>query len=517
MITNQHVEPTVGRKKYSDGFSAILREAHEFFNENNIQMVSGFNEILAEETLFESYKERLNAGLSADEAEQLEQIMENARVDILKESSINGIAPIAGLSMPTVRKMWLKTALKNGIPTEAAKYPMFKISYLLPYLLDEKNEKHYLPEALRTPETTLGEKVRLTQEWIELSTYADGVNLIELSGGSTDDVIDPIFFIESVKLEDDTVMNLNVKLSLDKQIYKQFTLKDDTVETLFGSVDCMTGDMLITSFKQKVKAVKVKGWFSSENNQRTTTVSFEIKTHDVNIGTGSHFDALLPIEMLQDTMALYNIDGSAEMVDIMSQTIANKLDQEIYQFLKQSFESAPVQYAGEFDVKPMAGFAGTPTEWRKELKTTIEFWGTKMKQVTAYNKGYFVIMGNRLDVNLLPDINWTFRGAVSEKGGVTVDYDLGAVTYNNAFQIIASDLMPQGELRMFFVPTENDKMTYKYFPYSFNVERGYRSPKNVMLPSLMCTKRHTIEELIPCQCVIRIKNNDGSLINSYAI
>lgn len=129
-------------------------------------------------------------------------------------------------------------------------------------------------------------------------------------------------------------------------------------------------------------------------------------------------------------MALYNIDGSAEMVDIMSQTIANKLDQEIYQFLKQSFDSAPVQYTGSFDVKPMAGFAGTPTDWRRELKTTIEYWGTKMKQVTAYNKGYFVIIGNRLDVNLLPDVNWTFRGSVSEKGGVSVDYDLGAVSHN---------------------------------------------------------------------------------------
>lgn len=516
MNTNQHVEPTVGRMRYSDGFSSLLRETSEMFAENNVQMVSGFNEIIAEDSLFELYKEKLNSGLTADDAEQLGQLMENARVEMLRESTINGIQPVAGLSMPTVRKMWLKTALKNAMPTQAAKFPAFKISYLLPYLLDENNEKHYLPEALRTPETTLGEKTRLTQEWIDLSE--DSINLIEKSNGKVGvDAIDPIFFIEKVQLDDATEVTVNAKLSLDSQIYKQFQLADGKTETLFGSLDGDSGELIITSFKGKVKKVKVKGWFSSENNNRTTTVSFEIKNKDVRIGTGAHIDALLPIEMLQDTMALYNIDGSAEMVDIMSQTIANKLDQEIYQFLKQSFDSAPVQYTGSFDVKPMAGFAGTPTDWRRELKTTIEYWGTKMKQVTAYNKGYFVIIGNRLDVNLLPDVNWTFRGSVSEKGGVSVDYDLGAVTYNNAFQIIASDLVPQGDLRMIFVPTENDKMTYCYFPYSFNVERGYRSPKNPLLPSLMCTKRHTIEELIPCQCVIRIKNNDGSLINQYMI
>lgn len=538
VLNNNNVAPTTGSKNYNDTYASTLREAVEFFKESNIEMVSGFSEIMSEDALFNVYKTRLNEGLDADTIEQLDQIMENSRFDMLRESSINQISPIAGLSMPTVRKMWLSTALKNAIPTEVAKVPTFSISYMEPYLIENDGTKHPLPEALRDFNNTLAEKVKLTQEWLPVTE--DAVNLIDKSeyGIKGMDVIDPIFYVEAVKVLIDPTATpdestgvypaealmekkVNIKLSLDKGLYSQFKFEDKdgniVSETIFGTVDCIEGDITLTSVKGTVKEMKIKGWFSSENNSKSTSVSFDIKQKKVNIGTGAHFNATLPIEWLQDTLALYNIDGTVEVVDLMSQTVSQKLDQEIRLFLEQSFDASGAPFQAYFDVKPSGAFAGLPTQWRAELKTVIEHWGTKLKQSTAYQHGYFVIVGNRIDVNLLPDINWTFRSIQSERGGVRVDYDLGAVTYNNVFQIVASDNMPQGTLRMFFVPTEKDKMSYKYYPYTFNVEKGYNDPKNPLVPSIMMTKRHTMEELVPCQCIIKILNNDGNMVTNQML
>jgi len=64
---------------------------------------------------------------------------------------------------------------------------------------------------------------------------------------------------------------------------------------------------------------------------------------------------------------------------------------------------------------------------------------------------------------------------------------------------------------MFFIPGIDRLMTYKYYPYTFNVERGYRDPNMANVPSIMMTKRHTIEEFTPLICQINILNNTGKV------
>jgi hypothetical protein len=230
----------------------------------------------------------------------------------------------------------------------------------------------------------------------------------------------------------------------------------------------------------------------------------------------------LPIEFLQDTLALYNIDATVESVDLMSQVTAQKLDLEIIKFFDDSFITSGSPYVGAFDTKPSAGFAGTPTEWRKEIRTMINWWADKLKTDALFTEGYFVIYGNPLDINLIPDINWQFKavgaGAQGERGGVTINYDFGVMTFNNIFQVVSSDNVPQGELTMFFVPTTDKYMTYKYYPYTFNIEKGgYINDQMPNVPSIMMTKRHTIEELIPMQVKIKILNNNGNIVSSYAL
>lgn len=529
MMNVNPYQPTVKTKGKSDGFTETMREAFEFFAESNVQMVSGFSEILSEDALFSEYVTRMTAGLGADEAEQLEQILENARLQILQESTISQVTPLVGLSMPTVRKMWVKTALKNAIPTETAKVPSFTISWMEPYLRDQDGTKHALPQSVRGLNDHF-QKPRLTQEYFTLPT-SETDNLLTatvINGVSASqvnhDAIDPILFIENAKLTVGTgveVVKVDLKLgqgSAEGQFYGVVKSADGSVsDTLFGHVNLETGAFELTSLKGLVKEVNFRGYLTHENNTRTQSVSFDIRRKDIRIGTGAHINAPLPIEWLQDTLALYNIDATVEVVDLMSNVVAQKLDHEIIAFFEKSFRESGSPFVGKFDVKPTAGFAGSPTEWRQELRTTIEWWATKLKSYTLFTQGYFVIFGNPIDINLMPDINWQFKQASGERGGVNVNYDFGVMTANNVYQIVASDNVPQGKLTMFFVPNTENYMTYKYYPYTFNVEKGYLDPQMPNVPSIMMTKRHTIEELIPMQVQIEILHNDGSLVSSYKL
>ena len=199
------MKPTVKANGFfgSDSFDDTLKDAMGYFAESNIQMVSGFNEILGEQALFTEYVSRLSEGLNADEAEALEQLLENSRYILLKESTVSQVTPIVGLSMPIVRKMWVKTALKNAIPTEVAKKPAFTIAWIEPYVRDANGKKTALPQAGEDSKSFLnlkdvpmpgtkgtagyGLKVNMTHNLIALAQAKHGVE--------KRDALDPIAHI----------------------------------------------------------------------------------------------------------------------------------------------------------------------------------------------------------------------------------------------------------------------------------------------------------------------------------
>lgn len=550
-----NVNPTVSRRNsLADEYSNILKESFEFFSEQGINMMADVKDILAEDALFSAYANRLCESLDPDDAEQLNQILENARLQTLQESSISGISPLAGLVMPTIRKLWLRVAMKNAIPTEAAKIPTFTISYFKPYIKEADGTKRYLPDDLRDEAKRGGiasKKALITTpvllptedglikladaETYEAATDSDGaelpaLNILAASGGIVEsgDTMDPIFAIDSVVVKDSTgafvTQKVDIKLSHEAKLYGQIVVNvtDDqgvvtetVTDTLIGSVNLSEGLVDLTSLKGNVTAVTFRGSISSETNRNSQSVGYDIDRKNITIGTGAHINAPLPIEMVQDSMALYNVDATLEVVDIMSNVVAQKLEYEIVDFFDNSFEAQGRPFIGYFDVKPAAGFAGSPLMWREEIRRVIDYQATKLKNHSAFTNGYFVIFGNPLDMQIIPNVSWTFTHTTDQKGGVEVEYDMGAFSGAHKYHLVSSLHVPQGKLRMFFVPESDKYMTYKYYPYTFNIEKGYLDPQNTLVPSIMMTKRHTIEEFIPVAAEIIIYNNDGSFIERY--
>lgn len=516
----------------SDAFSQTLKESAEYFMQNQQVNIlgEGFRDVLTDTQVFHTYVDKLVEGLQANEEAQMRTLLENNRTTILQESAVAGIPPIASLAMPTIRKMWAKVALKYAVPTEPVKTPAFSVSFSKPYIKDAvTGAKHYLPESLRSMDNGLAEKLKLatTQHALPMDNtdLLAGVGASALAGDS----IDRQFYLTSVVVtcKDagganpmDVTVAVKVKMDLNSRIYAEVSAKhtDGTVTTdvVMGSVNAEKGTVTAMALKGAVKSVGFLGYVSSEAHNRATNVSFEIERRDITIGTGEHIEASLPLEYLTDTMAMYNIDGASEVVDTMSNVTAQKVDQEIYRFLDACYQANPA-YHGSFDIHPSIHFAGNPKEWLEEVKRVIDFYATKMKMETYYYQGYFVIVGNPLDTMIIPNVSWTFNHVTDSQNGVEVDYSVGAMSGANRYTIISSDLVPTGELTMFFVPLTNKFMTFKYYPYTFNIVHNYLNSQNPNVPSIMMTKRQTLEEYLPIICKIDILNNNGTIVASSEI
>jgi hypothetical protein len=557
-------------------FNAVLLETSDFFKSQGVNIIGeGFKEIATNPALFESYVEALTEGSSADHAVVMGQLMANTNSGILRESSLSGIAPIASLSMPVIRKLWPKFAIKEVFKTEVAKTPRFVVSYMRPYLYKGTSDRIYLPKGLvDNPQAALG-MGKLKSDYVTatissaLLGSALSVNFGAANGGVGDSVVvenfglvagtdvgsatkrqplDSELRVVSVTLIDTAESGAGAPITL-----KVPTHRIDVTGSIFLSLtqtsagaalaspiqvivraDLVAGTALVASLgsvltiggkSYEAVTVVVRGGVSSEFNEVGFSVGFDIARLDIDIPTGQHINAPLPIEALNDMMALYQIDGTKETVDLMTNVFATRLDVEALDFLKTSFLNQPgvaefadypsaSAYSLVFDVRPAAGFAGSPKAWREELKPQIDFLGQKIKNQTYLQAGIFTIIGNPLDIQLLTNVDWQFRGGQgANMDGVDVDYSIGTYVGANAYRVISSVNVPQSEIYLVFTPNGDTQMTYKYYPYTFSTEMGYIDPNRSRVPSIMMTKRHAFAEFLPAVGRITIVNNNG--INQF--
>jgi hypothetical protein len=566
----------------SKDYNAVLLETADFFKSQGISIIGeGYKEIATNPALFESYVEALTEGVSADHSAAISQLMANTNAGILRESSLSGIAPIASLSMPVIRKLWPKFAIKEVFKTEVAKTPRFVVSYMRPYMYKGDSERIYLPKGLlRQPGAGLSGLGTIKDEYVtSVVTLAKGASTLvdfgvasgsgfantgfDLVAGSTvgsgtkRQNLDSEFRLVSVtgtlSFDADgtgsgTAVTAPVTVSLNKRIEVTGTIVADVTlsATLGGAVRSLSGQVIVRVDLVKATAlvavvgfattgtgtepttsvgnltVNLKAGVSSEFNERGFSIGFDIARLDIDIPTGQHINAPLPIEALNDMMALYQIDGTKETVDLMTNVFATRLDIEALEFLQGSFFNQPGvaefadypsagEYALVFDVRPAAGFAGSPKAWREELKPQIDFLAQKIKNQTYLQAGIFTLVGNPLDIQLLTNVDWQFRGGQgANMDGVDVDYSIGTYVGANAYRVIASVNVPAGSIYLVFTPNGDTQMTYKYYPYTFSTEMGYIDPNRSRVPSIMMTKRHTFAEFLPAIGLISIVNNDGN-------
>ena len=558
-------------------YNAVLQEANDFFQAQGMSIVGdGYKEIATNPHLFESYVETLTQGASANDAANMAQLMVNSNQALLRESSMTGIQPIASLSMPVIRKLWPKVALKDAVASEVAKTPRFVIAYTAPYMV-KGDKKVMIPRGLRDPlhdgltkdmhdalkkEFTAPKAVVLTAgsaqvvDWkndphVKIADTPSAIKVQPLdelrvvayrilaTKSSSDAAEAGKVYVDATGEVDTTAVGSNfadtvyevesIKIGKRLGVYDNGNYAFGNGAQLLVQFDGKNDKATVAAIGEGALVVLTAG-VSSEFNEESWDVGFDILRQDVDIPTGQHLNAPLPIEALQDMMALYQIDGTKEVVDLMTNVFAQKLDLEILDFLKKSYANQQNNEAYSdgtygvaedftlmFDCMPAAGFAGSPKAWREELKPLIDHLAEKIKVNTYLNNGSFTIVANPLDVALLANVDWQFRGGQGGNvDGVAVDYSVGTYVGANAYRVISSTNVPRGQMFIVFLPSGDTQMTYKYYAYSFSTEMGYTDPNRSRVPSIMMTKRHTLHGFMDAIGCIMILHNDGKSYFRYS-
>lgn len=533
-------------------YDIVLNETYDMFRAQGASILGeGYKEIATNPSLFNSYKEALLMESTANDAAMMSQLMDNTNTHILTESSLAGITPVASLSMPVIRKLWPKFGLKEAVKEEVAKAPRFVVSYTKPYLFraaaDGSEERVYLPRAMNaTPSvgknTKLTRVVKLTGDAptasIDFGTDAgadsiqvgnatvagEGTVVVSNTGSNikrqplNTDMKITLFALDNVvdtATENGLDISKNIVLDITDKItvLVRFDLQAGTAKVAaMGLESSQTLDLLIA------------GSVSPEYNEGTWSISYDIDRTDIAIGAGVHLNSPLPVEALQDMMALYQIDGTKETVDLMTNFFAQRLDLDVLEELDTAILNAPTQYVNdipsfgswEFDAIPAVGYAQGPKAWREELKTLIDQVASTIKNNTYLTTGTFVLVANPLDANLIQNIDWQFRGGDGAISAVAVDYSIGTYASGVAvYKVISSPNVPQGKILVNFIPEGNKQMTTKYYPYSFSTELGYQDPNRSRTPSIMMTKRHAFKTFLAACASITIKNNNGMPYREY--
>ena len=293
---------------------------------------------------------------------------------------------------------------------------------------------------------------------------------------------------------------------------------DGLKDTVFVTIDRRTGDLQAVSVSGHIKQIEIESYLSSEANNSADSVGFDVDYKDLDVGTGRHIAAPLSTEWLQDMKAVYQIDGALKLVDIISDFLAQKLDYEGLEHLENTFREGQTKYGvdtfeREFDVRPSTRYSGSFKEWRSEIRSVLDHLASTMKDKSYHTSGHFNIVGNELDVDLITNVDWMFNGGESERSAVNVNYNVGAVTGSNKFNILSTPNNKQGTLRVIYIPSTPDYTTVKYYPYAFNIENnnGYRDPNRPNLPAVVVNRRHIFDTIMPLVGRLNVLNNDGKL------
>lgn len=540
-------------------FLETLNETYDLFKSQGIAMIGrGYEEIATNKELFAQYVDTLTEGVvSAGAKADIAQLMANTNADMLSEA-FNGITPVASLAGPMIRKLWPMFALKNAVKTKVATVPALVIPYLKPYYEDKAGNKYYIHGG-SAGDAYLKNATDLAGNYLEKSiaiTSGVGNFVFKSATDSTlrNESIDADFTLVGAEYGDYT-LSLNKKLGIERVIVADYVLAakaavvaDETKGiTAKAAVTDEKGTILVRTDLDKgvvsvavvrtdgvatasqIKAVVVRAHYSTEMNNFVTSWGLESAREPIQIGSGEHMVAPLTTEMIKDWNALYQIDGTKEILNVMTNAFAYQVDYKILQFLHDSFVNQPgngefkdagypaaTDYIAVFDVMPAPGFAGGPKMWREELKLVIDHLAARIINQTHLGNGVFNIIGNPLDIQIITNVAWSFRGGQGTVDGVNVTYSLGTYSGAYTYKVIQTEIVPEGVIYLDFLPEDDQQMTYNYWAYSFSTEVGYRDPNHPNVPAVLMTKRDVLHEFMPAIGAIKIVGNGiGSAYNPF--
>ena len=560
--------------EFKDGLKSTL----ESLRTQGFNGITDFQKIAESDIAFENYRNLLFDGVIADtvsesaystsaltagddyyglHAAKLEQVVENAREMLVTEaSSVGQLQPIQALTMPLMKKGYIKMAYKDAIQTVTADGPLINIGYERDFIKNKAGKKYYVPDIFY-PEnedqlkevltSTVGKEVSskfYPTDAAKTLPFQD-LDILGESGGGLQfrDSLALDFCIDTVKIKvpcetsvdasgfiATDVSGLNIKPNLQtgsfgaKITAKSQKTGDTTVVTeyLTGLVDFYAGTVSVMSSGGSILKVKFGGHLSSSNNDIGTEIDRERHNEQVTIPEQERMNTGLTVEKIRDEKVLANIDVTVDTVSRLSDSLQQMKDTKMKFFLEKSYQNAKtgavqlqkpmgydIKFTEEiaFPMQPQGDYMLPESEWRtKQLKFYLERFMLTMAQKLRVDGMMFTFVANPTMCSYLEDVKWVVDEN-TKIGGVKLDYKFGIMTVSGVrIHVISTqkELFSKG-FRVIAYPLTDQLITYRQYDYTFFIENNYRNSNTPLTPNIMVAQRYLNYEILPVQAEFYLK------------
>lgn len=428
---------------FTDGLKAAFEATKDT---TRCDAVQNFKELIQDDQLFESYRDLMFGDVLGDQAvsegsttyaalsancennldlgymqlhnDKLDQLIENTRSIMYEASTVGQLEPIVALTLPLMKKAYIKAAYKDAIPTITADKMLINIGYERDFLKDRNGKKYYLPDIFY-PENedeyrdvlkgTVGKEISNKLYPTSGALPFDKLNLLGESGGSlatrdvlgydlmidrvvvkipaptsAADALDPTTAVDGVDYSSTGEVTKTVTGIKIKPNYQTATFsgeirvpslekdsdgkrKEDNVDTITGVIEFYAGLVSIACTNGIVQKVGFSGHLSSANNDVGTELDRERRNEQIPIPEQERLNTGLTVEKIRDEKMLSNIDVTVETVSKLSDTCYQFKDTNTKLFLEDSFQTAVEDSAG----------ARNPMGYNIRLADSVKFDLTK--------------------------------------------------------------------------------------------------------------------------------------------
>jgi hypothetical protein len=556
--------------------------------DKNILTKQGFRNIISDALLTREYIQRLTEGFTADQRETLSSLMEQTIIQARLQESYDTLSPFQALSLPLLRVLWPYNSMKDGIQTIVATSPTFLLTskhYFLVKTVGGTKVKLELPMnsavIANSPNGDIAQAnltVAVTNSAGVISAFATNTAFTSVLSQTTVQGLTTDIQVSSLSLATyplaipkhgwNTGKNI-VLTFVDQQFAGGVAVTSGAEGTLAGGTAdlYLTGSMILmpdldagtiqavltgtvrevltkTSGPGTLAAgtgialvsgnlvATVKGSATEKWNENQWSMEYKTESFSITIPDGKRVSAPLPVELVQDVKALYQLDAASEFGNAMRMTFADAFDIQGINFFKSTIDAA---YPGAldaalgtytnaatdtatpikiFNTQPQTGYMGDLVQWRANtMKDMIRMITTTLEKEWYIKYGKVTLFANPIAADLLHGVDWVFEQGEAGEGEAIADYSMGTFrSAGRAYKLISSQRIQEHVVWVLLTPSEADVMTLRYYPYYFGLEtgNGYRDAEHPNVPSITFIRRHTFEKYIPAIGALVIQNNAGS-------
>lgn len=574
MINKDTFSNVVGNVQYHDdnsGFSSEIKHIVESYASESVNLMGrDMESILSSPTAKQEFvgslcesmtnsplftaQECANSPFYSNYNERVEQLINNSMDQVAKESAMLGYAPIVAYNPFFIKKQWIDCVFKDVLMTEIPKTPVINMGFEKNYLKDLEGNEYPLPEALYDDEifkklysASTGAPLKdtpidiTTCKGLSLinATYIDGYVPGDMTVELTPDIaICKVVATKTTGGGGDVEIPCNITTDVTTHNFVggkiKFEIKDthgvvqETIEDeIVGKIDFDAGTITAMSTSGKVKKIVLKGKVANRWNQRSLEVVRRVnQIQKVMPESGPRLNSAITIEDAADALATQNIDQIAYYINIMGSTLANLEDGEIWNYLKDSFETQKkadkigVKYdelgntsyvvEGTFNALPYDTYVGKITDWMKDSREYFERVLAQLKVKLRSSNMLFVAVAHPNVIRFLQDgINWVFNDD-TQISGVKLNYNFGIYTtaQDRVHIVTTMRINEEDGIRIIGIPLTQELVTFKHYKYNVVIDRNYRNPVYTLTPNILCTQRTLTFDVLPVQGKLAVKGRE---------